>query len=273
MVVEITKSSITCFNTVMETPLFYDLQFARAVYFSSRAVNKDTANEDALAVIPVGNNSVVLVISDGMGGLPAGEEASHTVINCMIDSIHRIGPEGIGVREAILDGFEAANNEILDMKNGSGATLVVAEIQDDFLRTYHAGDSMIMLVGNKGKTKYSVIAHSPTGYALESGMIDKAEAMMHEERHLVSNYIGSPHMRVEVGPNIRMSPRDTLILASDGLSDNLYDDEIAELSRRGDIISCTTKLVSECLNFMNKPVKDRQCHPDDLSVILFRLHK
>ena len=242
------------------------------MFYSSRASNKTTSNEDALAIITVAENCNVLIVADGMGGLPAGEEASRTVINYLIESVNRINQDGLSVREAILDGIEKANNELLAQRKGSGTTLVVAEIQDRYLRTYHAGDSPIMLIGNRGKIKYSAIPHSPTGYALEAGVIDKAEAMMHEERHLISNYIGSPDMRVEIGPSITIASRDTLVLASDGLSDNLYDNEIAEICRKGKISACAGKLMTECQKYMAHPVEDRHCHPDDLSFILFRLN-
>ena len=266
------KVPVTCFNAMMDQPEFYEMESGSAAYYSSRAINKNTANEDALGIIPVNDKSVVLVIADGMGGLPAGEEASRAVVKHLIKSVNRVNEEEVSVREAILDGIEEANNELLNLKYGLGTTLVVAEVQDHWLRTYHAGDSPIMLMGSRGKIKYSAIAHSPTGYALESGMIDKAEAMVHEERHLISNYIGSPDMRVEIGPSIQMAPRDTLLLASDGLSDNLYDNEIVELCRKGNIMSGAKKLVTDCCKYMSHPVEDRHCHPDDLSIILFRLN-
>lgn len=266
------NTTVTCFDALMESPVFHSMTYGRSVFYSSRAINKSTSNEDALAIVTVSDNCVVLIIADGMGGLPAGEEASRTVVQHLIESVSRVNRDGLSVRETILDGIEEANDELLIQKKGSGTTLVVAEVQDNWLRTYHAGDSPIMLVGNRGKIKYSAIPHSPTGYALEAGMIDKAEAMMHEERHLISNYIGSPDMRVEIGPSVRIAPRDTLILASDGLSDNLYDNEIIEICRKGNIMSCSRKLMTECLKFMQHPVADRHCHPDDLSFILFRLH-
>ena len=268
---EIITTPITYFNSSLDGPEFYSMHSGFAAIFSARAPGKETANEDSLALIPVNQSSLVLVIADGMGGLPAGEEASRTVIKRLIKSLMRVNKEDISVREAILDGIEQANNAILDCKNGSGTTLVVAELQGNILRTYHAGDSMIMLMGNRGKIKYSAIAHSPTGYALEAGMINEAEAMSHEHRHLISNYVGSTDMRVEISPVIQMAPRDTLLLASDGLSDNLYDNEIVEICRKGPLQACSRKLATESNKYMVQPVSNRGYHPDDLTFIMFRL--
>jgi len=267
---EIITTPVTFFEGCMDQPEYFNLHAGFAAAFTARAPGKKTANEDALAIIPVNQSSLVLVVTDGMGGFPAGEDASRTVIKRLIKSLMRVNKEDINVREAILDGIEQANNEIIDNKTGSGTTLVVAEIQENILRTYHAGDSMIMLMGNRGKIKYSAIAHSPTGYALEAGIINETEAMMHEQRHLISNYIGSTDMRLEIGPNIEMSPRDTLLLASDGLSDNLYDNEIVDICRKGPIQTASEKLETECARCMVQPVANRGYHPDDLTFIMFR---
>jgi serine/threonine protein phosphatase PrpC len=138
------------------------------------------------------------------------------------------------------------------------------------MRSYHAGDSIIMLVGQRGKLKFQSVSHSPVGYAVEAGLLDETEAVHHEQRNIVSNVLGTPEMRVEVGPAIQLSPRDTLLLASDGLSDNLYVDEIVERIRSGPIAPAADALVRKGRERMENPHLDRPCHPDDLSVILYR---
>ena len=262
---------LTFFNSSLDDPELFSMHAGIAVVFSARAPGKETANEDALALIPVNQTSQVMVVADGMGGLPAGEDASRTVIKRLVKSLMRVNKEDISVREAILDGIDQANNEILDFKNGSGTTLAIAELQGNMLRTYHAGDSMIMLMGNRGKLKYSAIAHSPTGYALEAGIINETEAMSHEHRHLISNYVGSTDMRVEISQGIQIAPRDTLLLASDGLSDNLYDNEIVNICRKGPVRNCAKKLAVDCKKHMMQPDINRGYHPDDLTFIMFRL--
>ena len=59
------------------------------------------------------------------------------------------------------------------------------------------------------------------------------DAIHHEARHVISNVIGSDQMRIEIGPPIEMAPRDTLLIASDGLFDNLLPEEIVEAVRSG----------------------------------------
>ena len=42
------------------------------------------------------------------------------------------------------------------MKTGAGSTVSVAELSGNKLRTYHAGDSLILLTTNHGSVKYLV---------------------------------------------------------------------------------------------------------------------
>lgn len=271
MIKVIDNTSITIYDGQFTRPELYQLAIGNVCVYSAKAPDKDTPNEDSAAVIPVNSDAVVLVVADGLGGLPAGEAASRLVIKELIKALKRASANEIHIRGAILDGIEHANKKILDMKSGSATTLVVAEIQNGRIRTYHAGDSLIMLIGNRGRIKYSAIPHSPTGYARESGMIDESEAMQHEEKHLISNCIGSADMRVEIGPSLDLAARDTLVMASDGLSDNLYDGEIVEAARKGPLISAAQRLINESRDHMEHPKEDRMSHPDDLSFLLFRL--
>ena len=261
---------LTCINSTMDEPGLLELQHGSGIVFSTPAADKESGNEDAVAIIPLGKDALVLIVADGLGGLPAGATASRMAIECLVEALTQANLEEMSIREVILDGIEQANRAIMDMKNNSATTMVVAEIQGNTLRTYHAGDSMIMLMGNRGKIKYSAIPHSPVGYALKSGLMDESEAMLDEEKHLISNYIGSPESHVEVGPVLKLSARDTLVLASDGLSDNLFENEVVEICRKGDLLKAARTLQTICRKYMVESAPDRVCHPDDLSFILYR---
>ena len=152
----------------------------------------------------------------------------------------------------------------------AATTLAVVEIQNHTVRPYHVGDTMILVVGQKGKLKHQTVSHSPVGYAVESGLLDESEAMNHVERHIVSNIIGAPDMRIEIGPTIHLAPRDTLVLASDGLFDNFHIDEIQERVRKGPMHHVLDQLVQECRRRMKGLEQEMPSKPDDLTVILFR---
>ena len=60
---------------------------------------------------------------------------------------------------------------------------------------------------------------------------------------MLFNVIGSPDMRVEVGPALELAARDTVLLASDGLFDNLFIDEIVDSIRVGPLAEAADRLV------------------------------
>ena len=189
----------------------------------------------------------------------------------MVDSIQDAPNDDTSLRAAILNGIENANRAVSELGVGAATTLAVAEIRHRSVRPYHVGDSMILLVGQRGKIKLQTISHSPVGYALESGMLDETEAMHHAQRHVVSNVIGTPDMRIEVGSTVEMARYDTLLLASDGLFDNLHTDEIVERVRKGPLERVMCILVEDCHRRMHAPQSGQPSKPDDLTFAAFRL--
>jgi serine/threonine protein phosphatase PrpC len=127
-----------------------------------------------------------------------------------------------------------------------------------------------MVIGQKGKVKLLTKSHSPVGYAVEAGVLDEEEAMHHEQRHLISNAVGSPEMYIEIGSALDLAPRDTLVVASDGLFDNLHADEIVALCRKGKLAEASRRLIARCRERMTEPQEGQPSKPDDLSFILYR---
>lgn len=242
----------------------------RAAVFSTRSPAKDTSNEDAAALVPYGEVGAAIVVADGLGGMPRGGEAARLAVTGLTEAVGSAASAHNALRNGILNGIEAANGAIRALGNGA-TTVAVAEIDEGGVRPYHVGDSMILLTGQRGRVKLQTVPHSPVGYGVESGLIDPTEALDHEDRHIVSNVIGSSEMRVEIGTRVPMAPRDTLLLATDGLFDNFYLEEIVERVRRGPLERVGAELAAECLKRMNAPEEaPHPSKPDDLTFVLFR---
>ncbi len=244
-----------------------------AVVHSSRSPDKTSDNEDSAAVIVVDDVRTVLVVADGVGGHASGDTASALAVQSLAETVCSAA-ESIhdepSLRGAILDGIEQANQAVLALGTGAATTLIVVEIQGELVRTFHVGDSQALLVGQRGKIKLETLSHSPTGYAVESGMLHPEQAIEHEHRHLVSNLVGDTDMRIEIGPAVSMSSRDTLLLATDGLFDNLHVEEIADDIRTGSLENAARRAAQHCRRRMTEPTGDNPCKPDDLSVIVYR---
>ena len=240
------------------------------VAYSDRSPDKETENEDTVAAIPYGSDTVVLVVADGVGGLPGGKRASQTAVKILAESLRTAMTETMLLRTAILDGIEAANQAVLGIANGSATTMTVVAIEDLIARTYQVGDSEAIIVGQRGRIKSQTMVHSPTGFAVEAGFLDKRAALHHEERHLVSNFIGTNDMRIDIGPAVKLRPRDTILLASDGLTDNIQIDDIIEIMRKGPLSRAMDSIIRLAHYRMINESKLQPNKPDDLSVILFR---
>ncbi len=196
-----------------------------AIAYSCREPGKETENEDSVAIIPYGPGAAVLVVADGAGGLPAGKRASLTAVTTLAASLQSAIDKTMLLRTAILNGIEAANEAVLALANGSATTMTVVTIEGLVARSYQIGDSEAIIVGQRGRIRLQTTAHSPTGFAVEAGFLDERDALHHADRHLVSNFLGTTDMRIDVGATVKLNPRDTVIVASDGLMDNVHVDE------------------------------------------------
>ena len=247
-----------------------DIGGGSLVAHTRRAPDKENENEDSVAAIPYGPDAVVLVVADGAGGLPGGRRASQTAVRSLQDSLDVAVSETMLLRTAILNGIEAANDAVRALGNGSATTLTVVTVEGHTARSYQVGDSEAMVVGQRGRIRAQTMAHSPTGFAVEAGMLDQRAALHHEERHLVSNFIGTPDMRIDMGTGIRLNPRDTILLASDGLTDNVHIHEISEIIRKGPLKEAAGTIAGLAWRRMTVETMHQPSKPDDLSVILFR---
>jgi len=278
-----------------------------AVAYCRRSPDKETGNEDTLAVIPLAGDAVVLAVADGAGGLPAGQRASRTAIRTVVESLKKnhidfdvfdrvsveptdasfqdaaacaskghfesltaVSDPAVMLRTAILNAMEEANAAVMALANGSATTLTVVSVEGRLVRPYHVGDSAALVMGQRGRLKMQTIAHTPVAFAVEAGFLDEVEALYHAERNLVFNFLGTADMRIEVGAELELAPRDTLLLASDGLTDNLHLAEIVEIARKGPAAETLAQLADYARERMLTPEAPTPSKPDDLSIILFR---
>lgn len=237
--------------------------------FSRRAPHKESGNEDAVALLEAGGRGV-LVVADGCGGMQAGDEASRILVDALRRSVGKVDGHPDSLRAAILDGLEAANRKVLRIGVGAATTAVVVEVGPRGARFYHAGDSQALLVSQRGQVKLRTLAHSPVGYAIEAGVLSDEEAIHHEDRHIVSNVIGGRDTHIQLGLRRKLATRDTVVLASDGLFDNLFQEEIVGIVRKGSLARAARNLRKLAEARMRGEFEDFVGKPDDLSLVVYR---
>ena len=149
----------------------------------------------------------------------------------------------------------------------------VVTIERRRLRSYHVGDSATMVIGRRGRIKFQTTPHSPVGIAEANGQLDEKAAMIHPNRHVINNIIGMPDMWIDIGRPIELADLDTVILASDGLWDNLYRDEVSGLVSNRSLIKSSNGIFRMATDRMKREPGSEFGKPDDLSFILYRPHR
>jgi len=94
--------------------------------------------------------------------------------------------------------------------------------------------------------------------------------VQHEQRHVIFNVVGAPNMRVDISSVVALAPRDTVLLTSDGVLDNLYFDEIVEIIRRGPLNRSADALIAASRERMLSSTGNNPSKPDDATIVLYR---
>lgn len=187
------------------------------------------ANEDALAV--TGN---VALVADGMGGHAAGEIASELAIS--VYQQHLANDLSL---TGLAEGLAHANQSILDdarahpERQGMGTTLTGVALvpygEGRAVAWVNIGDSRLYLVRH-GVAQQVTDDHSVAEEWVRQGRITKEEAAVHPRRHQLTRVLG---MDVFIEGDTGLLPvrvGDRLVICSDGLSNEVPDDAIAQIA-------------------------------------------
>ncbi|MGK0186791.1 MAG: serine/threonine protein phosphatase PrpC [Verrucomicrobiales bacterium] len=257
----------------MGAPQVCGLPFGTAVVYTIACDVEAKPNEDAAGVVRVGDSDVLLMVADGMGGSRNGRASSEAAIEQLATRVATSEGVEVQMRTAILDGIEAANDFICKSIPEGGTTIAAVELSKHALRPYHVGDSSIIVIGQRGKLKLNTVSHSPVGFAVEAGLLDEDEALHHNERHLIFNALGFPEMRIELGAPLDLARHDTLLILSDGVTDNLFIGDILEKMRRGPLVDGVSAVAKLARMRMKTPHLDTPTKPDDLTIVAYRRDK
>jgi PPM family protein phosphatase len=111
---------------------------------------------------------------------------------------------------------------------GMGTTLTVCYTTGPELFVMHAGDSRAYLIRGKVPQRLTT-DHSVAQKLIETGLAERGSPEEKRARHILTNSLGAYQSVVEVDfEHHRLEPDDRLLLCTDGLTDHVEDDEIAE---------------------------------------------
>jgi len=203
-------------------------------------------NQDACAALP---EYGAFVVCDGVGGAAAGEVASQFASKAFLSSLKQApaateppsaetaagSPQEVRLRQSVAAANQAVfeRAQKLRMLRGMATTLVGAlwESGPRTLWIAHVGDSRAYLL-RRGALQLLTQDHSLVEEQLRAGLITTAQAEASPIRNVITRAIGS---EAEVEADIAAhaaQPGDLFLLASDGLTRELPDAEIARLLTR-----------------------------------------
>ena len=193
-------------------------------------------------------------LADGMGGLMAGREASEVAVlavrRCFEQTPNAPATDALLAAHAAVKQFAEDNNYL----GKTGTTLVVwttagfCHVGDS--RIYHASDGELTCLSRDQTVAERLV---------DEGIISPLEALTSTKRHVLTQALGMPgQLRPE---SSHCPPRGRLLLCSDGLSDLVAHEVIA------DILFDRSLSMTDQVNALIKSALDKGGR-DNISVVL-----
>jgi serine/threonine protein phosphatase PrpC len=223
---------------------------------------KRKVNEDSLLAAP---EQSLWVVADGMGGHEAGEVASAMVV----EALGRLAPsEDLDhLADEAVASLRHVNGELIDLARARdldrtiGTTVVGLALAGESYRCFWAGDSRAYLLRD-GMIRRLTRDHSLVQTLVDSGMIKPEEADRHENSNVITRAVGvSETLEVDIVSG-DARPGDRFMLASDGLTRVVDDQEIAAELERGSPADAAERLVQTVL---------ARGAPDNVTIVVLRL--
>lgn len=209
------------------------------MYRAASATDKGrerTTNED---YILCNAREYLYAVADGVGGHKAGELASRMAIE-YIEAFARKNPiKEVKTEKALMTYFssclEGVNQVILRQAAGDGrnagmaTTVVLAHLKGDTAYVVNIGDSRAYLLREENLMQITE-DHTYVNELLKKGSITKDEAINHPERNMITRALGSEEKLMPDYYSFPIYPGDRILLCSDGLYNEIEDQEIKDLS-------------------------------------------
>lgn len=213
-------------------------------------------NEDFYRAGRLSDGSCWVVLCDGMGGVDGGGRASELAAcmlqNMLVQKLPELS-DTAEIKSFLLDAADRANTEVYEQaKNDKtvrtmGTTLVMAVIRNNLAQIVHSGDSRAYAV-TKNSIKRLTRDHSIVQELLDSGRITDEQAQNHPNKNIITSAIG-----VDVSTKIdydefKLARGDFFMVCTDGLSNMITDDRMAEMIRTADFYDTAQTLVRSAVD-------------------------
>lgn len=203
-------------------------------------------NEDAICAQP---DLGLFVVADGMGGYEGGEVASALAVEAIHELVRRtagdadvtwpykIDPQRTIHENEIMVATRLANDRISARRTGElgemGSTVAVLRFTTEHAIIGHVGDSRVYRM-RAGVVEQLTVDHSLANQLIAAGMAPGADFAW---RHVVTRALGTPSGVPDV-MRAHVQLGDVFLVCSDGLSEVLAVERIAELLTAAAELAC-----------------------------------
>lgn len=179
----------------------------------------------------------LFAVADGMGGAAGGEEASQTAV-AALKTAFEADPTAAGLADGVRDANRAVWEKARQRPDlrGMGTTMTAVALvehgeEGEVLAIANVGDSRVYLLRD-GELSQVTDDHSVPEELRRAGRLTPEEAARHPQRNVLTRALGiEPEVEVDCFPIIPYRG-DRLVLASDGLFNEVDHDGIASVARR-----------------------------------------
>lgn len=212
-------------------------------------------NQDNYRAGRCSDGAVWGAVCDGMGGTRGGRLASGLACAVM-ERVMETGLErrgGAPAERALLSGaLEQANRVVYEKAcetpdlEGMGTTAVCVLVRGGMAHYAHVGDSRLYLYRN-GRLHQLTKDHSMVQELVEQGRLTEEEAEKHPRKNLITRALGvGEELQPDFGTK-EVSPRDILLLCSDGLSNCVQVGEMEQILSHTAFFDTAHTLVTQAL--------------------------
>jgi len=238
--------------------IFTGQHFLLRVAYLSHPGRARVSNEDHVALpsldLPHGNASHgrghLFLVADGVGGQSAGEVASRIATQSAM-SAYYTAPQGRPDRDALIAAFRFAHEQVRSAsgqaaQKGMATTLVGLAVCGTTAIVANVGDSRAY-VWRDGEMQQVTRDHSLVAELMRQGTISPDLAKTHPHRHVITQSIGGD---TEIAPDVYEIPlkgNERLLLCTDGLTDVVDVQTMADILRQPSLSGAARDLVRAAL--------------------------
>lgn len=196
--------------------------------------NVRSQNQDAFRIVELGKDALLAVVCDGMGGAKSGNVASRLASEVFSEEIKRSFSADLTPDEAeqmLRAAAKLANISVFEQSQlsedyaGMGTTLVAALTYPRATLVLNIGDSRAYLINADG-VQCITRDHSVVEMMVQRGELTPEQAKTHPSKNLITRAVGTEETVFSDVFRVETEPEDCILLCSDGLSNQMADQEI-----------------------------------------------